>query len=200
MNVVPELDPKYRWYKICLKDEKYNPCVYYFRGATSKELRIAGTKETTFEAETFLLDKVVLPKKDWNTMLGGVGMKLLQEIYKYSGLSEDQVTFQEAINWIQSENGAMEAAAVAMIPSCTPDVLETCDPFIYAKFLIMGKFQFESMYGIPVEQAFLPSDKQPQVAGSNGIDITPRPGPAVAPGPGEVGHQIENQFEWRRGQ
>jgi hypothetical protein len=191
-----QLDPRYRWYRVRLKDEFLQPCDYYFRGVTAKELRIAGSKETTFEAETYLLEQTVLPRKDWNSMLGGVAMKLLQEIYRFSGLSEEQVTFQEAINWIQSENGAMEAAAVAMIPSCTPDVLENCDPFIYAKFLMMGKFQFESMYGIPVEQAFLPADKQPQV--NNGFDPTPRPGPAVMPGPGEVGQQIENQFEWRR--
>jgi len=188
------LDPRYRWYKINLKDEKFQPCTYYFRGATSKELRIAGSKETTFEAETFILSKVVLPTKDWLEMLGGVAMKLLQEIYKYSGLTEEQITFQEAVNWIQSENGAMEAAAVAMIPSCTPDVLENCDPFHYAKFLIMGKFQFESMYGVPVEQAFLPSEEK----ADSDIDFSPKPGPPVTPGPGEIGQQIENEFTWRR--
>jgi hypothetical protein len=192
---MPELDSKYRWYKIVLKDENFHPCEYYFRGLTSKELRVAGSKETTFEAETHILEQIVLPKKDWLNMLGGVAMKLLQEIYRYSGLSEEQLTFSEAINWIQSENGSMEAAAIAMIPSCTPDILENCDPFHYAKFLVMGKFQFETMYGIPVEQAFLPADKQP----AGGIDISPKPGPFVPPKPGEVGQQIENQFTWTRG-
>lgn len=188
------LDSRYRWYKITLKDEKLNPCDYYFRGVTSRELRIAGSKETTFEAETYFLDQAVLPKKNWEIMLGGVAMKLLQEIYRYSGLNEEEYTFQEAINWIQSENGAMEAAAIAMIPSCTPDVLENCDPFQYAKYLLMGKFQFESMYGIPVEQAFLPN------AGGkdNYIDTSPKPGAPTLPGPGEIGHQIENSFEWKR--
>lgn len=188
------LDSKFRWYKIRLKDENLKPLDYYFRGVTTKELRVAGTKESTFEGEQYLLSKAVLPEKDWNTMPAGVAAKLLQEIYKFSGLTEEGITFGEALNWMQSENGALEAAAVAMIPSCTPDLLENCDPFIYAKYLIMGKFQFETMYGIPVEQAFLPKDNPH----AEGIDTTPRPGPAANPGPGEVGHQIEDQFEWKR--
>lgn len=190
------LDPRYRWYSIKLKDENLKECIYYFRGITSKELRVAGTKPTTFEAETYLLNQVVVPEKDWLTMLGGVAMKLLKEIYKYSGLNEEQLTFDEAVNWIQSENGCMEAAAIAMIPSCTPDVLENCDPFQYAKFLIMGKFQFETMYGIPVEQAFLPADQRPQE--NNGIDTTPRPGVPAMPGPGERIMQTEAAFEWKK--
>jgi hypothetical protein len=191
-----ELDPRYRWYRINLKDENKGRCYYYFRGATAKELRVAGSKIDVFDSETYILDKVVYPKRDWNKMLGGVAMRLLQEIYRFSGLNDEQLTFQEAINWIQSENGAMEAAAVAMVPSCTPDVLENCDPFVYAKFLMMGKFQFESMYGIPVEQAFLSSNKNPN--SSNGIDTMPNPGPAATPGPGEIGRQVENQFVWRK--
>lgn len=187
-----ELDSRYRWYKIRLKDENLNPCDYYFRGVTSKELRLAGTKPSTFEAETFILQKVVLPQKNWETMLGGVSMKLLSLIYRYSGLTEDQLTFKEAQDWIQSENGAMEALAVAMIPSCTPELLENADPFHYAKFLMMGKLQFESMYGIPVEQAFLPREPD------NRIDPTPNPGTPVMPGPGEVGRQVEDSFTWKR--
>lgn len=188
-----ELDPKYRWYKIVLKDENFQPCTYTFRGVTAKELRVAGTKATTHEGEQYLLSKVVYPQKNWDTMLAGVCNKLLQEIYKYSGINEEGLTFVEAVNWIQSENGAMEAAAIAMIPSCTPDVLENCDAFQYAKFLIMGKFQFESMYGIPVEQAFMP--RQPE---GQDIDFMPKPGPPATPGPGEVGKQIEDQFVWKR--
>lgn len=190
------LDPRYRWYKITLKDENFKPCEYFFRGLTARELRISASKETTFDAETFILEAVVTPQKNWLTMLGGVCTRLLEEISKYSGLTNEQLTFVEAINWIQSENGSMEAAAIAMIPSCTPDILENCDAFQYAKFLMMGKFQFESMYGIPVEQAFLPPDQRPQA--NNGIDTTPNPGAPAMPGPGEVGRQIEDQFVWKR--
>lgn len=190
------LDSRYRWYRIKLKDENLQYCDFYFRGATAKELRIAGSKETTFDAETYLLSSLVLPKKDWITMVGGTATKLLNEIYRFSGLTEEQITFTEAVNWIQSENGALEAAAISMIPSCTPDILENADPFQYAKFLMMGKFSFESMYGVPVEQAFLPPD--PNAPPSNGIDTTPNPGTAVAPGPGEKMMQVENSFTWRR--
>ncbi len=187
------LDPRYRWYRIQLKDENLKPCTYTFRGVTIGELRKAGTKPSKFDAEQYILETVVFPNKDWNNMLAGVCAKLLREIYKYSGIDDEGRTFGEAIAWIQSENGNLEAAAIAMIPSCTPDVLENCDPFHYAKFLIMGKFQFETMTGIPVEQAFS-MGQQP----ANGIDPTPQPGPAVLPGPGEVGYQVENAFEWKR--
>lgn len=190
------LDPKYRWYSIELLDEKREKCKYVFRGVTARELRIAGTKETTFEAERFILNATVHPQKDWDSMLAGVVSRLLSEIYNRSGLTDEGTTFVEAINWIQSENGAMEAAAVAMIPSCTPELLENCDPYTYAKYLVMGKFQFESMYGIPVEQAFLPQKDRPTA--NNGIDITPNPGPPAMPGPGEVARQVENSFVWKR--
>lgn len=187
------LDPKYRWYRIVLKDEKLKPCEYTFRGLTAKELRIAGTKPGKYEAEQYLLTQVVTPNKDWDNMLSGVVAKLLKEIYRLSGLDEEGLTFAEAVNWIQSETGSLEAAAIAMIPSCTPDVLENADPFHYAKYLVMGKFQFEGMYGIPVEQAFV-QGRQP----SNPIDTTPKPGPAVMPGPGEVGQQVQDSFTWKR--
>jgi hypothetical protein len=187
-----EQDNRYRWYRISLKDENLKPCVYTFRGATMKELRIAGTKPDKFEAEHYLLNKLVYPQKDWPTMLAGVVNKLLGEIYRYSGLSEEGLTFSEAVNWLQSDNGSLEAAAVAMIPSCSPDLLENADPFQYAKLLVMGKFMFETIYGIPVEQAFM------QHAPDNSIDPTPNPGPATLPGPGEIGYQVEDSFTWKR--
>lgn len=188
-----KLDPKYRWYTIKLKDEFLKPCSYTFRGLTTRELRISGTKETKYEAEHFILTQVVTEQKDWNTMPAGVCLKLLKEIYRLTGIDDEGLTFKEAMNWIQSETGSLEAAAIAMIPSCTPEVLENCDPFHYAKFLVMGKFQFETMYGIPVEQAFMGAPP------SGGIDPNPKRGPEVRPGPGEVGYQVENQFEWHKG-
>ncbi len=186
------LDNRYRWYRITLKDENLQPCEYTFRGVTAKELRIAGTKPDRFGAEQYLVEQAVTNKKDWLNMLAGVVAKLLKEIYRVSGLDDEGLTFAEAVNWIQSETGALEACAIAMIPSCTPDLLENADPFHYAKYLVMGKFQFESMYGRPVEECFL--GKQP----ISPIDPSPKPGPAARPGPGEVGHQVENQFTWHR--
>lgn len=190
---IPTLDHRYRWYKIELTDEFLKPCTYYFRGLTVRELRISGSKLTTFDAESYILETLVLPQKPWDTMVAGTPLKILKEIYKYSGLTEEGLNFAEAIDWIHSEQGAMEAAAVVMIPSCTPNELETCDPFHYAKYLTVAKLQFESLYGRSIEEAFL--GKPPE---GNDLDFTPNPGLPATPGPGQIGQQIEDQFTWRR--
>lgn len=184
-----ELDSRYRWYKLPLQNASQQTEVFYFRGITAGELRKAGTKRTKYEADNFILSSVVLPYKDWDLELAGTANRLLSEIYKYSGLTDESLTFTEAINWVQSEHGALEAAAVAMIPCCSLELLHNCDQFDYAKYLIMGKFQFETMYGIPVEQAFVQQDSPA---------LQPQAVTKATPGPGEIATEVENSFTWSK--
>jgi hypothetical protein len=188
-----DLSPNFRWYKVKLKDSNLKLVDFLFRGVTTKELRIAGLKPDKFSAENYILSRAVANPTDWEIALAGTSNKLLFEIYRVSGLDEEGLTFKEALDWLQSENGALEAAAVAMLPGVTLDLLENCDPFHYAKYLFMGKFQFENMSGIPVEQAFLgqPAEGQPNVSKVQADRAHLKSG--------ERGFDIE-QFSWKKGQ
>lgn len=157
-----ELDPRYRWYKVSLPvvQEKNKKHVvgkkdFYFRGLTCREIRIAGYKPDKYQAEDYVLSTCVLdPPNNWDYQLAYTTLQLIKEIYKCSGIDDEAVTFTEAYGWISDEVGLLEAIAVAMIPSVTLELLENCDPFNYAKYLAIAKFQFETMYGIPIQDAF----------------------------------------------
>lgn len=189
MEDLPILDSKFRWYKIRLKNELLQPEDFYFRGITRKELRIAGLRPSKFDADTYILETVVNNRKNWLEMVSGTADRLLSMIYKYSGLDQEGDTFREAISWIQSESGAMEAAAVCMIPGCTLETLDTADPYNYAKYLALGKFSFESIYRVPVETAFLPKSEKEGVAQHHKE--------TARPNQGEVGYDVET-FNWSR--
>lgn len=197
-----DLDRKFRWYRIKLgppKSKKY----YYFRGLTANELRIAGTKPSKFEAENYILDTCVQNiKRPVIEEFGGVASKLLMEIYRVSGLDETGETFQEAVSWMMSPEGRVEAIAVSMIPSLTLQELRNCDPHDYAKYLLLAKFQFENTTGMTVEEAF--------GVNANGITETPESpvgfGQMIPPEPVNVSptnpstRVVEGGFTWRRGQ
>lgn len=182
-----DLDKRYRWYKVELIDEWGKPQTYVFRGVTSGELRRSGAYASEVESETFILTQCVLPERDWSSAPAGVSKILLEKIYRVSGLDGTSYPFEEALHWMQTEAGALEAAAVSMISGLTIESLESADPAARAKYLAMGKFMFETLYGVSVFEAF-----KPEKPGKPTVTGAPK---GVLP-PGE--YSEESSFTWQR--
>jgi hypothetical protein len=181
------LDRSFRWYKVRLLDSKtYLPTDYIFRGPTSNELSIASTRKTPFDIENFILSSCVLGDHDWNTALAGVSKTLLELILSKSLSSEGP--FTEALEWFTTEKGCFEAAAVSMIPGLDHAKLRNSDPSDYAKYILTGKFLFETLYGMPVMQAFSgltnPTPNEQQLNGPQRVWPD-------GEGPGKLGYDVE---------
>lgn len=140
---------RFRRFKINLGGQ-----VFIYRGLSQKELRVAATKDA-IAAESFVLNTCVEGNHNWDEMLAGVPGRLLNEIYKISGLSEEGLPVKEAIEWINSDAGGAEAMALSMVNGLTLETLDNCCPFDYSKYLILGKYLFETLYGRPAEEVFL---------------------------------------------
>jgi hypothetical protein len=159
-------DTHFRRFRLRIGDK-----VYTYRGLTQQEIKTASSKKSG-EAELYILNRCVEGDHDWENTLAGITERLLSEIYKISGLTDEQVTIKEAVEWITSETGGAEAMAISVIHGLTLETLHNCCPFTYAKYLILGKYLFETLYGIPAEQVFLrPKDSKepPKVPVPEGV-------------------------------
>jgi len=186
---------EYKYYKIVLLDSKLRtPKDYVFRGLTAAELRRAGLKASTYEAENYILETCVQGEENWETALCGVVQKLLKEIYRISGVDAEGSIYNDAIEWIQSETGSLEAVAVALVPGLTLEHLHNCDPFYYCRYLTLGKFQFESLYAIPISEAFKLQENTPQTGVGTTTNI---PFPRDQLKPGVKGYDVE-RFDYRK--
>lgn len=184
------LDRKYRWYAITLLGKDFRPEKFVFRGLTSAELRIGGTKDTELEAENFFLYTVVLGERDWDQMPAGTSRVLLEQIYHYSGVTSDLI-WEEGIAWLLSQEGSLEACTVSMIPGLDLEKLRSADPFDKAKYLLIGKYMFETLYKVPVSQAFEAFDPNKRAAPKAVGPQTFWPTKDGKPGPGAIGLQTE---------
>jgi hypothetical protein len=156
-NIEEHLDRAYRWFRIKLSDGEGGKQWYYFRGLTSNELRIAGTRPDVHAAENFILSTVVLPKVDWDTFTKpGVPQRLIDEINNVSGLTDAGIPQEDAVAWITSEEGGMEALAVSMITGLSLKELRNADVFDYWRYLIIGKHMYENIYGRRAQETFQP--------------------------------------------
>lgn len=160
---------------------------FIFRGLTRRDLRLAGLKDTTFLAERFILETCVEGDWDWENLPGFIVNNLLNQIYKISGIGST-TPWDEAANWLDSEDGRSEAVASAMIPYCTPEYLENCDPVNYAKTIYLGRFILKVTMGITPEQLFGVETSEEAIDHKVDSQL-----PTKA---GEVGKEVE-QFSWR---
>ena len=154
----PNLDRRYRWFKIQLPNSKKKLVSYIFRGLTREEIRLAGTKSGQNESDTYALQMCVLGNRNWEIELYGVTKRLLDEIYRVSGITEEALTLKEAVAWMETPEGLIEAGAVGFVAGCSLRELYNCDPADYAKYVMLGKFLFQSgkkiddLFGTPETQ------------------------------------------------
>lgn len=188
-----QLDRRYRWFKANLLGPDRTRKDYIFRGMTSGELTIAGSKSGEFEAESFILSQCVLnyeEDKEW----AGTAKALYDLIINISGIDSEARTLQEAQRWMHHEEGKYEAVAISMIPSCTPEIMRNCDPSDRAKYLLLGKFMFTSIYGKEVEELFGEQAPTP-----NNMDDAFFTNPEVPnPAKGEKVTFVESGFNWKK--
>jgi hypothetical protein len=186
-----ELNQRYKWYKINLPcyspDEKVD---FVFRGATRRELGMAGQLPDLYQSENYILTHCVANQLDWENVLGGSALKVLVEIQKLSGVDATGEVFKKSLIWMKDPDGALEAAAIVTIPSCTGEYLDTCDPEYYARTLLLGKLIFEFTFKMSPMQAF----------GDEKAPATEVSGDPVLPKRGEVGQRLEKGFSWKKGQ
>lgn len=157
-GIEQSLDRAFRWFKIVLSDEVGDPRAYYFRGLTANEVHIAGTKPDIEAAENFILSRVVLPVVDWATFPKvGVPERLIEEVNHASGLTEAGIPQAEAVDWVTSPLGGMEALAVAMIPGLNLSLLRNACSFSYWKYLMVGKHMYETIYSRQANETFQPN-------------------------------------------
>lgn len=154
------LDKRYRWFKIQLPNSRRKLINYVFRGLTRDEIRVAGTKQGQNEADTYALSVCVQGRRNWDSELFGVTKKLLDEIYRISGITEEALTFKEAVAWMETPEGLIEAGAVGFVAGCSLRELYTCDPADYAKYCMLGKFLFQSMTGKKIDELFGTPEEQ----------------------------------------
>lgn len=148
-----ELNPLYRWFTIPLLGPGRRTKLYTYRGLTRKEIRISSTKKNQTDSEDYILTCCV-PGEDISTMLGGTSLRLLEEIYKASGLTKDEIPLLAAVDWLKDPYGRYEAAAVISLPNISLEHLDTCDPSYYYRYVLCGKIVFEKMFGMSPDKAF----------------------------------------------
>lgn len=186
------LDPRYNWFSVKLvRPPKKTPQEYVFRGLTAKEIQVIAKLPTFFDAQKYALQTCVIYDGDWDKNYGWVCQTLSDKIWEFSGLTEGAKPYREAVEWIQHDVGKMEANAIAMIPGLTLEILENADPRNYAKYLLIGKHQFESLYNIPLEQAYANGQQEGEVAQVRHLSSPVEKG--------QVGTQVA-EFSWKKGQ
>lgn len=193
------LDRKYRWYRARLKGPDFELQDYVFRGLTADERRKLGELPDTADWERYILERCVLGDRDWSRELVGTAKSVLLNIYRHSGMVEevysltgeieDNRPLLEALKWIEHDEGKMEALAVAMVPGLTVDMIRHADEYDRLRYLIIGKFVYETLYGRPAEEAF----GKPKKAGQHA------PGQLRVPGVGEKEILEAGGFTWDGG-
>lgn len=139
-----------RRYKVKIRGREF-----VVRGLTKGERRKLETKKTKESRNRYILETCVEGDIDWDQIeesSPGLIVSLLLQIIKFSGMSEDSTAFSEALEWIETPEGRAEALAIATVNGLTLETLYNCDPHDYAKYLVMGKFFLEALYGIPANQ------------------------------------------------
>lgn len=188
------LDRKYRWFKTRVLGVDWTPTEYIFRGLTANEIRIASSKKPDVAAEDFILKTCVKNLENLEDMPGGSCVVLLQHIYRISGLTDEVDPIREAIEWIQSDEGTAEGVAISMIAGLSLETLNNCDQYDRARYLIIGKFMFETIYGVDVKKASFSRSQE----GGSGSQYIPPKRVATENGFVEVPGAVVDQFTWSK--
>ena len=157
-----ELDKKYRWFAITLKDSSYRPKEYIFRAITRREFLASRTYENEFAQQEYFLKTCVANYV--GDELQGTCERIISEIVKLSGIDGDDLTLVSELQaWMDDEEGVNEAIAIIMINGITPDYLDNADPVDRLKCLLLGRKMFQvftMQTGVTMEDLFPALEKK----------------------------------------
>lgn len=150
------LDPKYRWFSIKLKVRGNVFSDFVYRGLTRREQRKLASITDESKSEDFILKSALAKGQEYDELPAGSYKKLVQLITSISGLTNDDAPkpFTEAMEWLDTDLGSLEAAAITVIPGCTLEALDTMDNTYYWKYLLVAQILFKSTYQIDPATAF----------------------------------------------
>jgi hypothetical protein len=140
---------------------------FVIRGLTNGEYKDLSRKYSKipdrFQLEACKLAVQEPSEFNFSEAQAGLIEKLFDEILNSSALKQGEGTrfenfVQEATDWLTSEDGRMEAIALATIPGLTLDILEESDPPIRIKYLWLGLFNCNNFFGIPHEAILNPEE------------------------------------------
>lgn len=159
-----DLDSRYRWFVANLKVKGNETNTFTYRALTRKEQKKLSSIKDEEKCETFVLKTCVQSNINLEEIPVGTHRKLIQLITKVSGLDEENLPFKEAKEWIESDLGCIEAAALATIPGCSLEALDNMDISYYFKYLIEAQVLFKSIYQIDPKAAFSEQAARPPQA------------------------------------
>ncbi len=118
------------------------------------EQRIAESIENHYNRDDFILRACVKNRIKWQDVPSGASLRLVSEIMRVTGRTQEAITYQAADRWIASEMGALEAACLTVLPCVNLQTLAMCDPHEHAQYLMVGKMLFEQLYKATPWQVF----------------------------------------------
>ena len=165
------LDRKFKWFKVSLKDTYNTRKDFIFRGATRRELKVYNDclQANNPDSADILLNSCIQNCDNSKDLLPGTFETLLNLVIKHTGGGEDDVPFNKAKSWLESETGSFEAAAVMALPGLTFDILYDSDPIDYYRYLLIGKQLFERIFQINPSEAFKEGVKKSNAMSKNRI-------------------------------
>lgn len=101
---------------------------------------------------------------DWENNLAGIVSNLFSVVWDISGSDANGSYIgnyvKEANEWLMDTQGKQEAIALACVPGLTLEILQKSDPPDYIKYLWLGQFSCQAIFGIDVERLLSPPPPQ----------------------------------------
>lgn len=115
-----------------------------FRGFTSKE---KSHHEAWAEKDEIAADNhYILKLTDLEEIESFPQGSIMTLMFSILGKSSFQFTVEKAADFFNSDQGGLEMKAVAVLPSVTFELLESCDPIHYARYLVLGNEVYNAMF------------------------------------------------------
>lgn len=134
-------------------------------------LEIKACQQATIEPEDF----------NWEESLAGVVSTLFGIVWDLSGSSANGdylgQYIKEATEWLTDTQGKQEAIALACVPGLTLKTLQEADPPDYIRYLWLGQFACQAIFGVSVENLLNPPEpkKDPNMIRSTRAKDSPPP-------------------------
>jgi hypothetical protein len=164
-----------RTYRVRVADEEFT-----IRGLTRAEyletIRRFGHNELLLQNYICGIATLTPINYNWDQSLAGVADSIAKAIWNVSGLSAQSDGFlqsfiKEANEWLESEEGKLEAIALATIPGLDLETLHHCDPPDRIKYLWLGQFNCQLFYGIDPQVILHPEEHQGKGATKKGHQL-----------------------------